>query len=65
MEGHRLRSGVCTVNFEHISHLAVEFVVIFGQVNASWAKVNVESYTGFSCTHTYSSFKAKKSSNPH
>ena len=33
---HRHRSGVFTVNFQHISKIVLVFIVVFEQVNAWW-----------------------------
>ena len=33
---HRRRSGVFTVNFQHISKIVLVFIVVFEQVNAWW-----------------------------
>ena len=36
------RSGGFIVNFEHISHLVILFIVNFEQVNADWVRVNIK-----------------------
>ena len=33
---HRRRSGVFTVNFQHISKIVLVFIAVFEQVNAWW-----------------------------
>ena len=38
---HWRRFGVFIVNFEHISHLALVFIINFEQVNVSWVRAAV------------------------
>ena len=45
----RRRSGVFIVNFKHISHFALVFIVKFEQVNAGWVDLlNISEIQGLS-----------------